>query len=193
MSNLQEIWKDIEGYEGLYQVSNLGRFKALPRKRKTKNGSYNCLLPEQILNPTFKTRYYQISLTKSERKTQHLCHRLVAKAFNANPYNKPHINHKNGDTKDNRSINLEWCTPSENQIHRLEVLGKKNKPYFTTEISKKIHCIWIEVYDLNGNFLCKHYSAKDFAEKHNLSSGCITKVLKGEQPYHKGFVFKYAS
>ena len=96
-----EVWKDIPGYETLYQVSNFGRVKSYERNG-TKGG---------ILKPTKnKLGYMRIGLSKSNKKNYFSVHRLVALTFIPNPYNLPIINHKNEIKHDNRVENLEWCT-----------------------------------------------------------------------------------
>ena len=102
-----EIFKDIPGYEGLYQVSNIGRVKSLPR-----NGTIN---KERILNQENSKGYKRVSLNKNNKAKHFSVHRLVAEAFIPNPLNKPQIDHINTVKDDNRVINLRWCTAKENQ------------------------------------------------------------------------------
>src|SRR5580704_15348041 len=110
MSVEQEIWKDVVGFaSGFYQVSNLGRVKSLPRLRNY-NGGFRKTCPK-ILKQSVD-RYAQVRLHDSNTYKVLLVHRLVAEAFIPNPHNKPTVNHKNGDKKDNRACNLEWMTRS---------------------------------------------------------------------------------
>ena len=117
---MEEIWKDIEGYEGLYQVSNYGRVKSLPKIHKTTK-NYNKLgyiTKEKILKQRKTQRgYFLVTLYKEQKSKSLYVHRLVVNMFISNKDNKPCINHKNGDKKDNKVTNLEWCTYSENMIH----------------------------------------------------------------------------
>ena len=104
-----EIWMDIPHYEGLYQVSNMGRVKALPRERINHSGGH-WIQPEKIMAITInKDGYHCISLTNAnhDRKTEKV-HRLVALAFIDNPEGKPEINHINCIRGDSRVENLEW-------------------------------------------------------------------------------------
>lgn len=113
-----EIWKDIKGYEGLYQISNFGRIKSLPKKRI--NGTNFYIQKEKILKLQLKTkRYLGINLTKNKMHKNFLVHRLVAEAFIDNPYDLPQVNHKDCNKLNNNINNLEWCTQEENLNHAL--------------------------------------------------------------------------
>jgi len=105
---MKEEWRDIVGYEGLYQVSNLGRVKSFRRVKPF------------ILGIRLRCGYNRVALYKDGGVKNITVHRLVAQAFINNKYNKPLINHKNGVKIDNRVKNLEWCTHKENTIHSFE-------------------------------------------------------------------------
>ena len=109
----QEIWKDIKGYEGAYQVSNLGRVRSLTRKVKTFNGVRTS--KGQLLKPLkTNTGYYRVDLKQNQKDKYMSIHRLVAEAFIPNPNNYPIINHKDNNPQNNCVENLEWCTQSYN-------------------------------------------------------------------------------
>ena len=102
---MMEIWKDIENYEGLYQVSNLGNVKSLPRSR-TKGG---------LLSPNSNGHgYLTVQLSKKGKKRRFYIHRLVATAFLQNEENLPEVDHVNGNRADNRASNLQWISNVEN-------------------------------------------------------------------------------
>lgn len=120
----EEIWKDISNYEGLYQISNLGRVKTLARKINCQGRIHN--LKEKILKDAPDSAGYRlVVLCKNGTKKTHRIHRLVAEAFISNPDNKKLVNHKNLIKHDNNLSNLEWNTYRENLIH--SYLNGRNK------------------------------------------------------------------
>jgi hypothetical protein len=124
---LKEIWKDIEGYEGLYQVSNLGRVKSCKRKIKTKYGVIRAY-KERILKTNFDAESYgRVCLHKLNCGKLTLVHRLVAEAFILNTTSEENVLHKNGNPKDNRVENLYWGSQKDNAEDRERHRKAKNK------------------------------------------------------------------
>jgi hypothetical protein len=120
----QEVWKDIPGYEGYYQVSNFGRVKSLPRKVYNRGGFH--VSKEKILKQQLrKDRYYNIHLLKEGVKKIFFVHRLVALAFIPNPNNYPDINHKDENPANNCVNNLEWCTEKYNMNYGTAIERRK--------------------------------------------------------------------
>ncbi|HEX4875751.1 MAG TPA: NUMOD4 motif-containing HNH endonuclease [Chitinophagaceae bacterium] len=116
MTNVQEIWKQINGYEGYYEVSNLGRVKSL--NRVVYRGLNEMNISEKILNPSsLKNGYLYVSLASQSGIKKHLVHRLVATAFLSNSENKYCVNHIDGIKTNNVLLNLEWATHTENSAH----------------------------------------------------------------------------
>jgi len=148
---MKEVWKDvnfIKGFEGLYQVSNIGNVKSLGRIvyypnscfNKTNKGVYR---PEKLLKIKTK-RYSGVTLSNGTNKTYPNVHRLVALAFILNPLNKPCVNHINGIKDDNRVENLEWVNWDENIQHAYAtglskpIYGKLNHAYKHGKYSKTV-------------------------------------------------------
>jgi hypothetical protein len=115
-----EMWKDIKGYEGLYQVSNFGRVRSLDHIIITKCGN-SMLIKGRMKKPTSDSNGYMVvNLQSRESKKLFKVHRLVAQAFIPNENCKPEVNHKDGKHDNNCVSNLEWCTSEENIKHALD-------------------------------------------------------------------------
>jgi hypothetical protein len=145
----QEIWRDVIGYEGLYQVSNLGRVKALSKLRKVKRKKceYSFLAPEIILSAACDKGYMKVALTKNKIRSTKKIHRLVASAFlGDNP--DLYVNHIDCNRSNNNLNNLEWVTHLENIRHaRLNnrypklKMSDNHKKILKDKNAKKVICI----------------------------------------------------
>ena len=133
------IWKDIEGYEGLYQVSDAGEVRSLDR---ITTGNRNRKINGKVLAKLKTgTGYYRVDLCKNGKTKRHKVHRLVAKAFIENPNNKPFVNHIDNNPLNNNVSNLEWCTASENSLHSVRCGRWKERSHAsvaTKEIVEKV-------------------------------------------------------
>lgn len=127
-----EIYRDIQGYEGHYQISNLGNIKSLKRLIKRCNSNKSYFIKERILKQSISNGYYAITLNKNNKQKRFCIHRLVALAFLENPKNKEEVNHKDGNKLNNCVDNLEWCTKSENTLHayKIGLMIPNNKPKY---------------------------------------------------------------
>ena len=134
----KEIWKDIQGYEGHYQISNIGRVKSLARK---KNHIKGFAITKEIILKQQKNfdGYYNLSLKLNCCRKNYSIHRLVAIHFISNLDNKKEVNHINGIKQDNRVENLEWCTRRENIIHSFNTglnAGNKGEKHGMSKITE---------------------------------------------------------
>lgn len=154
--DFQEEWKDIYGYEGFYQISNMGRVKSLPRKH---------VKEEKILTPTKNKRgYLVVDFLKDKVKKHWKVHRLVAIHFISNPENKPEVNHIFGDKDDNRFFMLQWSTEQENREHAI------NARISAAKLSEE-QVIELRELSLEG------HSSKYLAEKFSVSRPNVRAVI----------------
>lgn len=127
-----EIWKDIKGYEGMYQVSNLGKVRSLDRtvtQKHTKGFMYDRVMKGRVLRPIENNKgYLSVTLSSPNKKYERpLIHRLVASHFLDNEDNKPQVNHIDTDKHNNAVSNLEWVTGRENYDHAMKMGIYKNR------------------------------------------------------------------
>lgn len=140
---MQEIWKDIKGYEGLYRISNLGNVKSLERKVIKSNGIVQ-IRKERIMNKRKNSDgYYVAKLNVNKMSKSINIHRLVAEAFIPNPLNLPEVNHKDYNRTNNCVDNLEWCSHIDNIKYSSNVgryarlFGKNNPNYHNDALQRK--------------------------------------------------------
>ena len=190
-----EVWKDIEGYEGMYQVSNTGKVKSLNYKLKK--------IEKELKLHGDRKGYLTTSLCKNGKMKTIKVHRAVAIAFIPNPDNKPEVNHKDGDKTNNCVSNLEWATSHENNTHAFktglksgdvehgkwlaknyganvlrESVMKRRKPVIATRIE-------------TGEEL--YFESAMDAEKHlEVAHSYISLVCRGKKYSSKGYTFRYA-
>ena len=176
-----EIWKDIKGYEGIYQVSNLGRVKSLSRKIEPTDGKRPYWMKECIMKQyKEKTGYMSVKLCKSNVHKSQLIHRLVAQAFHPNPNGLREVNHKDEDKTNNHVNNLEWCSTSYNVKYGTARESRIKKK------SKAILC-----YDLEGNFIKEYGSLKQACDELSLGVGNLWKALNNRIKSLGGYRWKY--
>lgn len=135
---MEEVWKDIKGYERLYQISNFGNVRSLDRVFYQKNPWGFCSTfkykGRKISPTTNRNGYYYVDLTNRQKRKRFYVHRLVAESFIPKDCNRPHINHKDLNKKNNNVENLEWCSREENMRHAVKNNAIKYK-------SKEVRCI----------------------------------------------------
>lgn len=177
---MKEIWKDVVGYEGLYQVSNLGRIKAMQKR-----GHKSVVMKYSIR----KDGYCRILLSKNSEYKALYVHRLVAEAFLTHADNECEVNHIDGNKANNNLSNLEWVTRSDNIKHALKC-GLKINPTIGKFGGKNPNSKKVYQYDLKNN-LVKVWDSASEAERFggfcaNNIYACITKKRT-----YKGFIWKH--
>lgn len=178
---MEEIWKDIVGYEGYYQVSNIGRIRSVDRYVQSKGGGKKFVKGRMLVPQYCSNGYLFHGFCKNNVVKQIMLHRVVAIAFLPNPNNYPEVNHKDEDITNNCVDNLEWCTSKYNANYgtRKEKLAQlRRKP--------------VNQLDLNGNFIRRWRSAKDACESLGIDRSGVMRVCKGRRPNYGGFKWEYA-
>ena len=168
-----EVWKDILGYEGLYQVSNLGRVKSIGYGK------------ERILKPGSCRGYLFVSLCKNHKIKYCRIHRLVAQSFIPNPKNLPMVNHKDENPSNNSVENLEWCDAKYNnnygtriqRVNEKNTNGKRSKPVIQ--------------YTKTGEFIKEWKSTKDVERNLRYGHSQISACCLGKYKSAYGFVWRY--
>ena len=186
--NMKDVWKDIKGYEGLYQVSNLGRIKSLAKIRPCNKGVK--INRERILSlfPD-KKGYLMTFLYDLERKRKTLkVHRLVANAFIPNPDNKPQIDHINAVKSDNRVCNLRWCTSRENFHNPISYARNSvSKTGYKNHKAKSV-----SQYTLDDKFIRTWLCISDIRRELGYDHSHITQCCRGERKLAYGYKWRYA-
>jgi len=179
------IWKDIKGFEN-YQISNTGLIKK----------------GDLILKPFENEGYDRILLTNGSIKSKKLIHRIVAEHFILNPLNKPQVNHKDCNKKNNNVDNLEWVTNKENVQHAIQNIPNRKKQL--QDDMSKIGKMYGRQNSLNsrkpilqltlgGNLIKQYESARQASSELNISYKCISKCCNGKLKTYKNFIWKFAN
>ena len=193
---MSEVWKPIEGWEGRYEVSNMGKVRSL---------NYHMTGKTKELSPiTSGKGYLMIGLCRDCKMKWAKVHRLVASAFLPNPENKPQVNHKNGVKTDNRADNLEWVTDSENLRHAYNMGLKKGNPEWGRTLGSlyggKGRSSLLErrkrsviAINLQTGEEMAFESAAEVECKLGIYHSSVTRVCDGRQKSSKGYTFRYAT
>ena len=184
MTMEEEIWKDIEGFEGLYQVSNLGRVKSLEKTWICGKGGVRHQ-EEKILKPISDRRgYLFVNLSKDGKMKHFTVHRLVAEAFIPNPNNLPQVNHISQVKTCNRADLLEWCDAKYNSNYgtRNERIAEKMT---NGKLSRQVY-----QYSLDGKLVAVYPSTAECGRQ-GFSFGNVAACCNGIRKTHKGFYWSY--
>ena len=187
---MMEEWRDIKGFEGYYQVSNLGRVKSLPREIRYANGGSR-KNDGGILTPRTKGKgYLGVSLSNDKEQVSKSVHRLVAEAFIPKPNRELAINHINGIKTDNRIENLEWTSYRENNLHAYHSLGRKAPMDGRTGKSSPYSKIVYQIQD--GKVINTFFGVREAERITGIGSSHISKACRGIQKTAGGFRWQYA-
>lgn len=186
---MEEIWKDIKGFEGKYQVSNFGNVRSL---------NYRGHGYEKNLTPKTNNNGYIWYLLSKERKTYPmLSHRLVAEVFIENPNSLPEVNHKDENPKNNHVDNLEWCTRKYNAVYSMERhpkryenckrTNKEFKPRISKHYYRKINQL-----ELSGEFVKQWDNQRQIYNETGFFPDSIRKCCEGKRKTAHGYKWEYA-
>lgn len=175
---MKEQWKDIKGFNGLYQVSTLGRIKRVEQEVMQFNHQLQKEIPIKYPKRYLKTEvmrdgYRRVTLSKDNSQTRKSVHRLVAESFIPNPKDKPHVHHKNHIRHDNRVENLEWVTAIENETYKWAA----KQPM-------------IQAISPDGE-VTTYYTQMECVRALGLNRNGIRRCLVGESESYKGFRFQF--
>lgn len=173
-----ENWKEITGYEGYFEVSNLGNFRSKDRVIKYKQNGTRNYPGKSLKTETIVEGYQRIVLMKDGIKKRFMCYKIVAQEFIPNPNNKPFVNHIDGNPANNKVENLEWCTQEENEQHAVNILGKTMKG---KTFPKKVKCLETDIV-YNSMNQCIN------AIGNNACIEGLNKAIKTNRQYH-GYTF----
>lgn len=187
---MKEVWKPIQGYEGLYEVSNIGRVKALPKVFRNKLGYLNHF-KEKFLSPVKDGKGYLMVWLFLEGKGRKMfkVHRLVASAFIPNPENKPQVDHINTKVYDNRVENLRWVTEKENSNNELTLIhnaahaikGANNKD------AKRVN-----QYTMSGEFVKEWGCMTDIEREYGYNHSKVSMCCNGKRSHAYGYRWSFA-
>jgi len=172
----REIWKDVAGFEGAFQVSSFGRVRSLPRVDALGHRRKGILRKQGNVHDG----YLQVALEHNGKKAVYWVHRLVAAAFIPNPNGYPTVNHKDENPSNNRANNLEWCTMLYNNTY-----NGRNK-----RVAKALERPIYVVTSSGHRYFFD--STKKAVELLELKNGAVSRCLHGKLKHHRGFSFMWA-
>lgn len=170
----EEVWKDVSGFEGYYQVSNLGRVRSLDRKVWNEKRGHFRSLKGRVLKPSNSREYSDVMLCKNCKPITMQVHRLVAGAFLSNPENLEYVNHKDENKSNNRLENLEWCTAKYNTYYGE---NSKIRPVMATNV--------------HTGEQTKYQSMMEAVRLGGFNQSHISEVCAGKLKAHKGHYWQY--
>ena len=171
----EEIWLPIKGYEGIYEVSNMGQVRSLERYEwnSVKKMEYQRIRKGRILIASLDSEgYKKLTLAKNDINVSRVIHKLVAKEFVPNPENKPQVNHKNGIKSDNRAENLEWVTHTEQMRHAFSTGLARIEPNVLLNHA--------QVREIRLRYKFEKISHRTLAKEYGVCKSTITNIVSGK-------------
>jgi hypothetical protein len=178
MHMINETWRDIKGYEGLYAISSTGRVKRLARDRIIATGVNKPLKEKEIKTFEGKLGYIHVNLWKNGQMKQHRIHRLIMLAHAEKPKGKNVINHIDGDKTNNALQNLEWCTYRENTIHAYKTGLAKGKRGIENSQGRLTN---EEVISMRKLYATGNYTQKEIGEIYGISRRHAGDIVNGKR------------
>lgn len=176
-----EIWKDIKGYEGMYQISNEGRVKSI--SRHVSRGVLQDKMPftKELILATAHDEgdYVIVNISKNAKSGNKTVHRLVATAFKPNPHNLPEVNHEDGDKENNNDWNLTWCTKAQNMEHAARMGLISSRPGILNPAAKLTEAQVIEIRALKPT-----HTLKQLGEMFHVDQSMIALIVKRKNWQH---------
>ena len=184
---MEEIWKTIDGHEGVFECSSLGRIRSLERRLQIVRYEklHTRLEPSKILKPKIDQGYFRIGLCLNGKRAFFNVHRLVARAFIPNPENKPTVNHKNGIKTDNRVENLEWATISENTQHSFD-----NGLQVPRRGADNIQSVPVAQFTMEGVWVRDWGGMGDIKRELGFPHGSISSCIHGKSKSYSGYIWR---
>ena len=173
----KEEWRPIKGYEGFYEVSNLGRVRSCDRREKHSDGHLRMRYGKMLHSSIQDRGYAHVILHQNGNRKTHAIHRLVATAFIPNPENRTTVNHIDGNKQNNNFQNLEWVSPKQNTVHAVKLGLVKSG-----EESHKAKLTSAQVQEIRSLYVPKDkkYGGRALAERYNVSTSTIGKIVNNE-------------
>lgn len=188
----REIWKPVNGYEGIYEVSNKAEVRSIDRYVNGVNGSMRFIKGKLIIPHINNNGYLLCDLYKENKRKNYLLHRIVAEAFIPNPQNYEVVNHKDNVRTNCLPSNLEWCNMSYNHKYSYDYNNRKEKMNWRKGKENKLSKPII-MKDLNGKFI-KRFDSISCADRYTgISNNRIVACLKGRTKTCGGFLWEYAN
>lgn len=188
---MNEIWKDIEGLQGFYQVSNLGKVRSVDRHIKYSDKRSH-RYEGKILLTKINRGYEYLSVSINSKSMTFKVHRLVAQAFIPNPNNYPQVNHIDENKLNNHAENLEWCTSEyNNQYGTKPEKSKANTPKTDRAISHRHLGKKVVMTDLSGNILKEFYAINEAQRLTGIRKDTISRCCQGKQNTSGGYRWMY--